>query len=96
MVIQRSCPSGRGRGQNPAYRPAGNFSPVYPPGGFAAELKRRLRKIPDRARLIVDGTKALYVDRDIYETIREFETAASFRGITLEYHNFHDKQLNAG
>ncbi len=60
-----------------------------------AELKRRLRKIPDRAHLIVDGTKALYVDRDIYETVREFETGASFRGITLEFHNFHDKQLDA-
>ena len=56
-----------------------------------AELKRRLRKLPDRSRLIVDGTKALYVDGDIYETMREFETAASFRSITLEYHNFYDK-----
>lgn len=61
-----------------------------------AELKRRLRKIPDQAHLIIDGTKALYVDRDIYETVREFETAASFRGISLEFYNFHDKQLNAG
>ncbi|MEZ4282959.1 MAG: SulP family inorganic anion transporter [Myxococcota bacterium] len=60
-----------------------------------AELKRRLRKIPDQAHLIVDGTKALYVDRDIYETVTEFETAASYRGITLEFHNFFDKQLNA-
>ena len=57
-----------------------------------AELKRRLRKIPDGASLIVDATKALYVDVDIYETLKEFETAASFRGIRLEYHNFFDKQ----
>jgi len=60
-----------------------------------AELKRRLRKMPDRSRLIVDGTKALYVDGDIYETLREFETAASYRGITIEYHNVFDKQLSA-
>jgi MFS superfamily sulfate permease-like transporter len=58
-----------------------------------AELKRRLRQIPNDVTLIVDGTKSLYVDRDIYETIREFETAGSFRNITLEYHNFFDKQL---
>lgn len=58
-----------------------------------AELKRRLREIPDQATAIIDGTKALYVDRDIYDTIKEFEIAASFRGIQLEYHNFFGKQL---
>jgi len=58
-----------------------------------AELKRRLRRVPDKAHLIVDATKALYVDGDIYETLREFESGASFRGITLEYHNFFSKQL---
>ncbi|MBN8246396.1 MAG: SulP family inorganic anion transporter [Verrucomicrobia bacterium] len=56
------------------------------------ELKRRLRQVPDQSLLIVDGTKALYVDGDIYETMKEFETAASFRGIRLEYHNFFNKQ----
>lgn len=56
-----------------------------------AELKRRLRKLPDHSRLILDGTKALYVDGDIYETLKEFETAASFRGISLEYRNIFDK-----
>ncbi len=59
-----------------------------------AELKRRLRKLPDQSRLIVDGTKALYVDGDIYETLKEFETSATFRGIALEYHNVFDKQLH--
>jgi MFS superfamily sulfate permease-like transporter len=58
-----------------------------------AELKRRLREIPDGANAIVDGTKALYVDLEIYETIKEFETAATYRGIQLEYHNFFDKRL---
>ena len=58
-----------------------------------AELKNRLRAVPDRVRLIVDGTKALYVDGDVYETLREFETAASFRGIEIEYYNVFDKQL---
>jgi MFS superfamily sulfate permease-like transporter len=58
-----------------------------------SELKRKLRRIPDQARLIVDGTKALYVDGDIYETLREFESGTAFRGITVEYHNFFDKQL---
>lgn len=60
-----------------------------------AELKRRLRGIPDGAQLIVDGTKASYVDGDIYETLSEFETAASFRGIRIEYHNVFGKRLKA-
>jgi MFS superfamily sulfate permease-like transporter len=58
-----------------------------------AELKRKLRKVPDGARLIIDGTKALYVDGDIYETIREFESGTTFRNIAVEYHNFFEKQL---
>lgn len=57
------------------------------------ELKRLLRRIPDNAQLIIDGTKALYIDHDIYETIQEFESGISYRGITLEYHHFHGKQL---
>ena len=59
-----------------------------------AELKRRLRAVPDRSNLIVDATKSLYVDGDIYETLREFEPAAKFRGISIEYHNFFSKQLS--
>ena len=59
-----------------------------------AELKRRLSVIPDNSILIVDGNKSLYVDGDIYETLRDFETAASFRGIQLEFHNYFNKQLS--
>ncbi|MFO1460158.1 MAG: SulP family inorganic anion transporter [Verrucomicrobiota bacterium] len=59
-----------------------------------AELKRQLRGIPNHAILIVDATKSLYVDGDIYETLKEFETGASFRGIRLEFHNFFNKQLS--
>jgi MFS superfamily sulfate permease-like transporter len=58
-----------------------------------AELKRALRRIPDGAHLIVDGTKALYVDVDIDETLKEFGTAATFRSIQIEYHNVFGKQI---
>lgn len=58
-----------------------------------AELKRMLRDIPDGTHLIVDGKKAQYVDEDIYETIKEFETGALFREIKIEYHNFFNKKL---
>ena len=57
-----------------------------------AELKRVLRSIPDGAYVIIDGTRALYLDRDIYETIEEFEAGAAFRNIEVEYHNVFGKQ----
>jgi MFS superfamily sulfate permease-like transporter len=60
-----------------------------------SELKQSLRTIPDGASVIIDGTKALYVDVDIDETIKEFETAASFRGIRVEYRNVFGKELRA-
>ncbi|MBX9608883.1 MAG: SulP family inorganic anion transporter [Gammaproteobacteria bacterium] len=58
-----------------------------------AELKRKLRRVPDQARVIVDGTKALYIDNDIYETLREFEAGAAYRGIEIQYFHFFDKRL---
>ncbi len=57
-----------------------------------AELKRVLRSIPDQAFVIIDGTRALFVDRDIYETLEEFEGGASYRNIEVEYHNVFGKQ----
>jgi MFS superfamily sulfate permease-like transporter len=57
------------------------------------EVKRRLREVPDGARLIVNGTKALYVDRDVYETLEEFQTAAKYRQIEIEYHDVFGKEL---
>lgn len=56
-------------------------------------LKRKLRHIENNSHVIVDGTKSLYVDEDIYETMREFEIAAGFRGIKIEYRNFFEKQI---
>ncbi len=58
-----------------------------------AELKRRLSEIPDRANAIIDGNKALCIDHDIYDTLKEFETAASYRGIRIEYHNIFGKEI---
>ncbi|MBU3741185.1 MAG: SulP family inorganic anion transporter [Candidatus Kapabacteria bacterium] len=57
-----------------------------------SRLKDILRSIPDDAFLIVDGAKALCIDHDVYEMIAEFEQAASFRNIHIEYHNYHGKE----
>lgn len=57
-----------------------------------ASLKASLRRVPNGAHLIVDGTKALYVDHDIYETLHDFEQMAVHKMITVQYHNLHGKE----
>lgn len=58
-------------------------------------LKDCLVAIPDGAHLIIDGTKALYIDHDIYETISDFTELAKHRNITVTYHNYFDKHGRA-
>lgn len=52
-----------------------------------SQLKEALRSIPDHSTVVIDGTKALYVDHDIYETIRDFQLSAANRGMEIEFHN---------
>lgn len=60
-----------------------------------SKLKETLRQVPDNAFLIVDGIKALYIDHDIYETLKDFEVAAKHRGITIEYRHYFGKEGTA-
>lgn len=57
------------------------------------ELKKRLREIPDGARVVVNGSSSLFVDHDVYEALEEFGTSARFRGIEIEYQNVLGKEL---
>jgi MFS superfamily sulfate permease-like transporter len=56
------------------------------------ELKKHLRKMPNGSRLIVNGSKAVFVDHDVYEALEEFGTSARYRGIEIEYHNVLGKE----
>lgn len=47
-------------------------------------LKNMLRNIPDSSHVVVDASKSLYIDKDIYEVLEEFRQLAYFRGIDLE------------
>ncbi len=55
------------------------------------EFKEALTRIPDGATLIVDGTRATYIDPDIYDVLADFERNAAYRGITVEPKHFHAK-----
>jgi MFS superfamily sulfate permease-like transporter len=49
-----------------------------------SELRSKLRKLPSGAKVVVDGSKALFIDRDIYEAIEDFRQLAPYKGIEVE------------
>jgi MFS superfamily sulfate permease-like transporter len=53
-----------------------------------SELRSKLRLIPEGAHVILDGTKALYIDHDIQEVAEDFRKMAAYKNITLEVKNF--------
>ncbi|MDW8465204.1 MAG: SulP family inorganic anion transporter [Chloroherpetonaceae bacterium] len=58
-----------------------------------AELKRELSKIPDNSMVIIEGTKAMFIDRDIYEVIDDFRESAKYRNIEVELKYMDSKYL---
>ena len=55
------------------------------------ELRYKLRAIPDGSDVLIDATKASYVDRDIAELVADFQTLAVHKGITVELKQFDGK-----
>jgi MFS superfamily sulfate permease-like transporter len=55
------------------------------------ELKEKLAQIPNHATLIVDGTRAGFIDKDVYDVMADFEEASQYREIDIEFRNFEDK-----
>jgi MFS superfamily sulfate permease-like transporter len=49
-----------------------------------SSLKNILRKIPDASHVVIDASRSLYIDKDIYEVLEEFRQLAYFRNIDLE------------
>jgi MFS superfamily sulfate permease-like transporter len=58
------------------------------------ELKEALKRIPDSVSVVVDGTRSMYVDRDIYEVLSDFERNCKHRGIKLQLRNVEGKALS--
>jgi MFS superfamily sulfate permease-like transporter len=55
------------------------------------ELRTKLRALEGGAEVLIDGTKALYIDRDILEVVEDFQKMASHQGITVELKHFKGK-----
>lgn len=59
-----------------------------------SELKKKLSRIPSDTLLLIDGSKARFIDADIYDTIAEFAQSATFRNIEIEYKSFEAKEIH--
>lgn len=59
-----------------------------------AKLRRHMESVPDGAYIIVDGTKAGFIDTDIIETIHDFEKTAAHKSITVEIKRTSTSQNN--
>lgn len=55
------------------------------------KIKRLLAKIPSGSNLLIDGARAMFIDRDIYQLIENFTHSAGNRNIRVELHNMEDK-----
>jgi MFS superfamily sulfate permease-like transporter len=55
------------------------------------ELKTKLASLPDGAQLIIDGSKATFIDSDVYDVLTDFTESAKHRNIRIELKNFLDK-----
>jgi len=53
-----------------------------------ALLRKHLANIPDNSTLVIDGSRALFIDQDILETIADFLIASPDREIEVDLQGF--------
>lgn len=58
-----------------------------------SEIKEALRKIPENTSLIIDGSKATFIDHDIVEVIEDFRKTAEYMNIRIECKNLSAKSI---
>lgn len=49
-----------------------------------SEFRNKLRQLPDRSHVIIDGTRALFIDHDIMEVVDDFMKLAEHKNIQVE------------
>ncbi len=52
-----------------------------------AFLRDEFEKLPNNSYLIIDGTAATYIDKDIIEVLEDFKKSAPYKSITVEMKN---------
>jgi MFS superfamily sulfate permease-like transporter len=48
------------------------------------ELRRKLRELPNDSHVVIDGTRALFIDHDIMEIVEDFRQLAPYKNIQIE------------
>jgi len=48
------------------------------------ELRRKLRELPDHSHVVIDSTRALFIDHDIREILDDFRQLAPYKNIQVE------------
>jgi MFS superfamily sulfate permease-like transporter len=56
-----------------------------------ATLKRVLLSIPENSKLIIDGSRAHFIDHDIYSTLEDYSWVATAKNIQIEKIQVNDK-----
>jgi MFS superfamily sulfate permease-like transporter len=54
-------------------------------------LRNMLDQIPDNVKLVINGTKADFVDHDILDMVKDFAESGKYRGIAVEMTDVEDK-----
>jgi MFS superfamily sulfate permease-like transporter len=58
-----------------------------------SELKRALRQVPDGSTVLIDGTRAMFIDKDAHDLFKGFQEQAHHRDINVELKNIQRKTL---
>ncbi|MEL7534690.1 MAG: SulP family inorganic anion transporter [Bacteroidota bacterium] len=53
-----------------------------------AAIRNALSKMPDEGKVIIDGSRSVYIDMDVVEEIRDFVLQAQHKGLELELRGF--------
>lgn len=59
------------------------------------ELKRRLRELPGNSSVMIDGSRALFIDHDIGEVLNDFQHSAPYRGIRVQMKHVETKTVDS-
>jgi MFS superfamily sulfate permease-like transporter len=54
------------------------------------EFRRKLRELPEDSTVLIDGTRALFIDHDIMEIVHDFGELAPYRNIQIELKGWKD------
>lgn len=56
-----------------------------------SELRTKLNEVPRDTTVMIDGSKAVYIDRDIFEVVEDFQRSAPYKNITVEVKRIDDR-----